>query len=71
MNKRSITLICPYGTQLFDKFDTSPYGGAEFRTHRIAKTLSNSNLFENIYVIVDKNINDIEISKQDKINIIK
>ena len=38
MNKRSITLICPYGTQLFDKFDTSPFGGQnlehiELQTH--------------------------------------
>ena len=71
MNKRSITLICPYGTQLFDKFDTSPFGGAEFRTHRIANTLSNSNLFENINVIVDKDVHDIKISKFGKINVIK
>ena len=71
MNKRSITLICPYGTQLFDKFDTSPFGGAEFRTHRIAKTLSNSNLFKDINVIVDKDVDNIEISKMGKVNVIK
>ena len=71
MNKRSITLVCPYGTQLFDNFDTSPYGGAEFRTHKIVCTLSNSNLFEDINVIVDKDINDIKISKKGKINVIK
>lgn len=71
MNKRSITIICPYGTQLFDKFDTTPYGGAEFRTHKIAKTLSDSNLFENINVVVHKNIQSIEIDKIDGINVIK